>query len=255
MINIGGGVVESTFAGIRVHSGAIVNISGGTIDNDFDALSGSMVNLIGQQFILDGVDITSSLTPNVPMIVTDRNVELRSLLLDGSWTEFDLNTLNSYGHDSFHANATLTVTLDSGDANRDGSVDAADYVALRKFGAAPTQFGTWRANFSPSNEGSVTFGDFNSDGATDAADYVAWRKNGGTAAEYNSWRTNFGRSGAVGSGNATADAGSNVPEPSLSGWLLLALATLGQRQFRIPRRALDDATKVQAASKIVGTVA
>jgi hypothetical protein len=39
-----------------------------------------------------------------------------------------------------------------GDENGDGNVDAADYVALRKMGATPADYQTWRENFG---EGTV----------------------------------------------------------------------------------------------------
>ncbi len=48
----------------------------------------------------------------------------------------------------FRLDAAANVELfPPGDYNRDGTVDAADYVVLRKNGGTPQEYNTWRANF------------------------------------------------------------------------------------------------------------
>ena len=63
-------------------------------------------------------------------------------------------------------------------------------------------------------------GDFNGDGSVDAADYIVWRKTGGTAEEYQTWRSNFGNTASAPS-NASA---AGVPEPGTGLMLLIATA-------------------------------
>jgi hypothetical protein len=85
-------------------------------------------------------------------------------------------------------------------------------------------------------------GDYNVDGKVDAADYIVWRNrvgdmdipnrdpnNSGSigSADYISWRTKFGTMVGSGAGQNLPPNGGAVPEPSLWGMLLSAIA--GQR--------------------------
>ncbi|MEM8679240.1 MAG: hypothetical protein AAGF97_07815 [Planctomycetota bacterium] len=80
-----------------------------------------------------------------------------------------------------------------GDANLDGNVDGQDFIAwnTNKF----TSLAAW------------TGGDFNADGLVDGQDFVAWNVNKFTS----------------------ADRLLGVPEPSMPGWLYVALLLVGRR--------------------------
>jgi hypothetical protein len=104
----------------------------------------------------------------------------------------------------------------TGDFNKDGTVDAADYVLWRK---TLNQTGT---------ESNHPNADANHDFLVDADDYSAW------AAHFNSPSGNNSGSG----GNASV-APSTVPEPAT--WMLAALATLlWSRRFRNGSRCLAE---------------
>jgi T5SS/PEP-CTERM-associated repeat protein len=122
-----------------------------------------------------------------------------------------------------------------GDFNRDGKVDAADYVVWRKNGMSQAEFNTWRANFGRMAAGTTIEGDFNSDGVVNGADYVVWRKTGGTQAQFNAWRANFGRTagGGSGSGGDSPSQLNRVPEPSA---ILLAIIGLPAAGGRLTQR-------------------
>ena len=196
-VNISGGLVGD---GFRAFDGSTVNISGGGVGIDFDANSGSEVNLFGTQFVLDSIDITASLTLNVPFTITDRDVTLEGVLADGLPFSFDLNSTNVFGEEFFDLLATLTVTLIlSGDYNNNGIVDAADYTV-------------WRDNL-----GSM---------ATLPNDPL-----GGMIgqAHYDQWKASFGMTAGSGSGSGatgSASALATVPEPSTAVLLIVPLAAL-----------------------------
>ena len=107
-----------------------MNISGGTVGDNFDAGLRSVINITGREFFIDGVEI-NGLVLDEPLTITDRNVTLSGLLADGQPFSFDLNAVNTAGNDSLDPEATLTVTLDSpvfmlGDVNRDDAVNFLD---------------------------------------------------------------------------------------------------------------------------------
>ena len=148
-VNIFGGEVNIYF---DAHSGSTVNISGGSIGEGFHAYVGSEVNLFGTQFVLDSMDITASLTLNVPFPIYDRDVTLSGALTDGSLFSFDLNSTNELSKDYFDLGAALTVTLIlPGDFDLDGDVDGTDFLKWQQ-GEMPmplssTDLATWQANF------------------------------------------------------------------------------------------------------------
>jgi hypothetical protein len=194
LVNIAGGQFGTNF---RAWDGSRVNISGGTVGDKFVANGGSTVRLFGTQFVLDGVDITSSLTANVPLTILVRNVPLTGLLADGSSFDFQLSTTANSGFDTFSATATLTVTLidfQPGDFNRDGEVDAADYTLWRNTMGRTVFVG---AGADGNFDGRVTQGD------------------------YEVWKRHFGQS--AGSGSLSDSSAPAVPEPT--GVLMAVLAT------------------------------
>ncbi len=77
-------------------TGSEINVSGGTIDNDFDADSGSVVKFSAGGFFIGDTDITSTLTENVPFTITMRNVVLKGYLADGTIFDFSLNSTNDH---------------------------------------------------------------------------------------------------------------------------------------------------------------
>ncbi len=113
---------------------------------------------------------------------------------DGSTNTFGLPDQWSSG--SFTQDVSpLRSWLQMGDANLDGVVDAADYVAWREHvGTA----GGWRE------------GDFSGDGLIDVADY-------------NIWRAHFGESTP---GAGASLVGATVPEPLSSALLTIAMGSL-----------------------------
>jgi len=151
-----------------------VNVSGGSVGRFFDANSGSEVNLFGTRFVLDSIDITASLTTNVPFTITDRDVTLNGLLADGSGFSFDLNSTNISGQDYFDPLALLTVTL-VGPGDFDGNlvVDGADFLRWQR-GQSPDPLSAsgladWEANYGMAN--SQLAGDFNFNGVVDGKDF------------------------------------------------------------------------------------
>ena len=117
-VNISGGVFGDDFAALN---GSEVNISGGIIGDNFDVSSGAQVNFFGSQFFIDGVELDPLLLGHA-FTITDRDVTLSGLLVDGQSFSFDLN--------SFDPDATVTVTISNsvllGDVNQDGVVDFFD---------------------------------------------------------------------------------------------------------------------------------
>ncbi len=170
-VNISGGSVGNAF---DASGGSVVNISGSSVGRFFDANSGSEVNLFGTRFVLDSIDITASLTTNVPFTITDRDVTLNGLLADGSGFSFDLNSTNISGQDYFDPLALLTVTLvEAGDCDGNLVVDGADFLRWQR-GQSPDPFSAsdladWEANYGMAN--SQLAGDFNFNGVVDGKDF------------------------------------------------------------------------------------
>ena len=98
--------------------------------DDFVAFGGSVVNLLGTEFLIDGVPL-DSLVAGEAFTINDRDVTLSGLLADGTPFDFDLNGTNTFVEDFFDPDSTLTVTLSGGlsvegDFDLDGDVDGDD---------------------------------------------------------------------------------------------------------------------------------
>jgi len=91
-----------------LYKGRTLDYSGGVIGDALQARAGSLVNIRGSQFFLDGVEL--NLTAGEELILTQRNVTLTGLLADGSSFEFDLHSQVGQG-DYFSPEATLAVML------------------------------------------------------------------------------------------------------------------------------------------------
>ena len=110
MVNVSGGSVGNIFDAL---SGSEINISGGNIGNFVDGFSGSEFNLFGSDFFLNDLSLDDILTFNEAFTILDRGEDLvlTGLLADGSPFSFDLNATDVLGDDFFDPDATLTVTL------------------------------------------------------------------------------------------------------------------------------------------------
>ncbi|MFV2069551.1 MAG: hypothetical protein ACC645_21515 [Pirellulales bacterium] len=226
VVNISGGSVGIFF---DAFSGSEVNISGGLVGDFFRASGGSEVNLLGTQFVLDSIDITASLTLNVPFTINDRDVTLSGLLANGSPFSFDLNGTIVSGQEYFDPNATLSVTLTlPGDFDGDGAVSGTDFLKWQR-GESPnplsaSDLADWEANYGTTIGFGLT-GDFNNDGTVDGADFLQWQRgespNPLSQSDLADWEMNYGMVAPL------SAASTAVPEPhslalfSLSGLLLL----------------------------------
>ncbi len=146
--NISGGVLR----GVLIDTGGSADISGGVIDIALSASTGSTVDIVGSSFILDGVDITSTLTPGVPLLINDRDVNLSGLFVDGTAFGFDLNAISTQGQDFFDSGAALTITLAllDGDLNGDGFVNVTDLNIV---------LSAWNQNVPPADSRADPSGD------------------------------------------------------------------------------------------------
>jgi hypothetical protein len=213
VFNISGGTLGNSFDAL---SGSSINISGGAIGNDFDVDSTSVVNVYGTRFTVGANDITSTLTPNTPFTVTQRNVLLSAVLVDGSFFDFNLSSSNLAAQDYLNSGATLTLTLVlPGDFNRDSQVDSADYLA-------------WKMAVGSSVATRGAGADGNFDGLV-------------TEADYNIWRTRFGQAFGTSVGSSLRDSTTTqtaVPEPStlvliLYSALAVAFKSMCQRARKV----------------------
>ena len=102
--------------------------------DDFEAFSGSEVNIRGNSFSIDGTPV-NNLQVGQPVTITDRDVVLSGVLTDGETFSFYLNGardefLVCVGEPLFTPDATLTVTLEApfvlGDCNQNGVVNFLD---------------------------------------------------------------------------------------------------------------------------------
>ena len=160
VVNISGGRLTARLKrGFTAESTSEINISGGTIDDRFLAEDGSVVNLIGSDFVLDGI-LLDDLIAGESLTIVDRDVTLSGLLTDGSAFSFDLNSAsNIASQDVFEAGSTLTVTLTPdlqlGDCNQDGFVNFSDIAPFISVLASDG----YLAEADTNEDGAVTFDD------------------------------------------------------------------------------------------------
>jgi hypothetical protein len=188
-VNIASGTIDG--GTLFVQAAAVMNVSGGILNSNFQAGLNSQVNLMGTQFLLGGQDI-AGLVQSQPFTIADRNMTLSGVLADGSPFSFDLNSTLAFNMDGFHPDARLTVTLVApmplpGGYNGSGTVDAADYVV-------------WRNSLDQTGTGLPADG--NSAGLVNQADYDLWR-------------AHFGNT-AANSSHARLQNSGTVPEPHAS---------------------------------------
>jgi hypothetical protein len=223
-LNISGGL-HPVGLGVR---DAILNISGGSQGQfagfpQVNAIGATTLNVYGTQFLVDGAPIAGLIT-GVPFTITQRDVELTGLFVDGRPFKYELNISDIGGEDYFPSGTTVTVTHVGklpGDYNGDDKVDAADYVVWRKaLGASVTN-------------GVGADGNFN--GLVDDIDYTVWR-------------TNFGRT----MGESASFSGNVIPEPRAAGsvYALLAMVLLW-RQVNIRCRIFAEELNVSIRQTIL----
>jgi hypothetical protein len=125
LINISGGTISNlsarsgstlnitggTFVGVLSASGgSLTTISGGNAPTIIGASASSEINVLGTKFVLDGIDITASLSAGQPYLVTQRDVPFSGLLADGSPFTISLLGFSRTGP-SFSPNASLKLVL------------------------------------------------------------------------------------------------------------------------------------------------
>ena len=98
--------------GFNAFSGSTVNISGGIFGADFDVRSGSTVNIFAAEFYLNDAPI-DDLILDQAFTVLDRgedDVFLSGVFADGTQFDFALNSIDRSFRDSFASDSTLTIT-------------------------------------------------------------------------------------------------------------------------------------------------
>jgi cyclophilin family peptidyl-prolyl cis-trans isomerase len=175
-----------------------IDINGTTVDTHYDRLAVSGAALLGG-------DLDVSLINYNPIPGNSFTV-LTAGLITGNFDEINLPQLTAgYVWSITKTNTSLTLTVNGGDYNRDGIVNAADYVM-------------WRKLRNTSVPKAFDLADGNGDKAINDLDYQVFFKNLGNV-----------RGGSPGSGGFSD---SPVPEPSAALLLLLALPFVGQRRAR-----------------------
>jgi hypothetical protein len=159
-VNVASGIVRPRF---ELFDGSAVNISGGEVAfNGILLHEGSLTNLYGRNFALDGVEIVG-LTPGEPFVLTDRQSVLSGVLADGTSFSFPLTNVAGGSPRLVDGIVTLNFAPETlvGDYNLDGQVNTADYT-------------TWRNSVGQSIAPGIG-ADGNFDGGVDRADYYVWR--------------------------------------------------------------------------------
>jgi hypothetical protein len=126
-----------------------------------------------------------------------------------------------FGIDNFRAEEAL-----AGDYNRDGSVDAADYVVWRD------TLGETSPNLDPNTFKVISLGNMSANGAVSGnCSHTTSNCEVIDQADYDVWRANFGRtvsaSGGGGGSGGVATGSASVPEPATAALALLAAMILG----------------------------
>ena len=101
-VRIEGGVIGR----MRISSQATATVSGGVFPDGVSFDTDGTLNLIGTEFLVDGVLV--DLEPGEVFTVQERDVPFSAILADGSWFELPGGLLSS---DHISASATLTITL------------------------------------------------------------------------------------------------------------------------------------------------
>ena len=103
-----------------------MDISGGQIGDGFHVQPGSVVTLIGDEFLLDGEPLDLGLSGS--LVIQNRDVELSGVLQEGTPISFNLSSVEQADSDFFSSAATIQVSFPVllGDVNLDGVVNFLD---------------------------------------------------------------------------------------------------------------------------------
>lgn len=105
-ITISGGSVGENMV---LHGRRRLRFSGGTVGESFQAMEGSQVSILGSRFLVDNMELASP-EAGESIVLTERNVSLTGLLMDGQEFRFDLYDEIGKG-DFFSAAATVSVSF------------------------------------------------------------------------------------------------------------------------------------------------
>jgi hypothetical protein len=242
-VEVQNGVRLTTFTGVNIEEGGVVDIQNGTLDADFVQVTGGTLrgaglvttgngtlpgqvesrsgnispgNGIGELEIIGRFALGGTATLAIDLAGVTAGTQYDQIIVEGD----------------IALGGTLAVTL--GDLGGGMFVPSVgnSFTILTATGAIDGTFATlllpdgfqWDVEYDGTDVvlsvvGVGLVGDFNVDGVVDAADYVAWRKNGGTLAEYQAWTSSFGMSTGSGAGHGRSAA---VPEPGTLSLILLA---------------------------------
>jgi hypothetical protein len=146
-----------TLQSFRQDAGAhlAIDINGTTVDSHYDRLSVSGAALLGGDLDVSFINYTP-IAGNTFTILT-------AGLITGSFDDINLPELSDGLVWSINqTNTSLTLTVNAADFNKDGIVDAADYVFWRKTNGPSGNYTTWLQNFGNTNGGGAGAGSMGS---------------------------------------------------------------------------------------------
>jgi hypothetical protein len=262
-VRVESGVRLTTFAGVSIETGGIVEMNDGSLDTQW-------VDIVGGT--LGGSGLVTTGSGPVPGQVENRSgtvapgIGVGSLHIEGRFANghggtlaIELGGLTAASqHDvvSVDGSVTLAGTLDVTLVNLGGGMFAPSagnsftiLSATEGVGGAfdnlllPAGY-QWDIDYGANDVvlsvvGIGLAGDFNGDGTVDAADYVLWRKNGANQQEYLAWRSNLGASAAGGGSAAMSTAA--VPEPVSMILVTIAACGMALQRQRLTRSARSGA--------------
>ena len=131
VVNVSGGTIGIIGA---LNRESVVNISGGTVSSILQgSFNDGTMNIYGSEFFIDGLEL-DTLIPGEAFTITDRDVTLSGLLIDGEPFSFEILSVTR--------DFTITVTLGSpvilGDVNMDSAVnflDISPFIGVLSSGA------------------------------------------------------------------------------------------------------------------------
>ena len=210
--NVTGGVISET-----ILLDGTLNLYGGQVTAVIQAGYDSNLNIFGTSFILDGVDLAPYLTSGSTFAISERDVTLTGLLLDGSEFSFDLST-EFNGGSYFFSTANVNITLvEPGDLDLDGDVDGADFLTWQRDQGTSKGLNEWSTNYGSSGFES---GDFDLDGDVDGTDFLAWQRIARNLEALARWRDSFG---FTNESTTNLTSGSSIPEPTTLGILIIGM--------------------------------
>jgi hypothetical protein len=253
-VEVQSGVRLTTFSGVNIEEGGVVELQNGTLDADFvqihggtlrgaglvatgngtlpgqvEALSGTISpgDGVGELEIIGRFSIGGTGTFEIELGGLTAGTQYDQLVVDGDVAlggtlEVSLVDL---GEGLFAPSAGNSFTILTATGDIGGTFDTL---------LLPDGF-QWDVTYGAADVvltvlGSGLAGDFNLDGIVDSADYIEWRKNGGTLEEYQAWTSTFGMSSGSG---AIDESNSAVPEPGAFTLMLLAACGFVNRRKRV----------------------